>query len=114
MVLTFALFPSTLLGALPVCLLLGSGGEVTVAEAALPQPRERAVLSGHDVRLRDIHFSYTGHEENEVLHGISLKLLQGSFTALVGLSGGEKTSLRRWEAADRHRPQAGHYLKNNI
>lgn len=134
--LAFALFPSTLLGTLPVCLLLGSNGTITAAEAALcvmlsmsmvsslaklevfgnslkqvqmtveelqdylemqplPEPREYAKLSGYDVRLEQVRFSYAGKEGNEVLHGIDLTLSQGSFTALVGPSGGGKSTVAK-------------------
>lgn len=134
--LAFALFPSTLLGTLPVSLLLGSDGTLTAAEAALcvmlsmsmvtslaqlevfgnsikqvqltveelqgylempklEEPLERAELSGFDVKLKNVRFSYTGKGENEVLHGINLELSQGSFTALVGPSGGGKSTVAK-------------------
>ena len=57
----------------------------------LSEPAERAEISHTDVALRDAHFSYTGEEKDEVLHGIDLTLPEGSFTALVGPSGGGKS-----------------------
>lgn len=134
MKLAFALFPSTLLGTLPVCLLLGNGGEITAAEAALgvmlsmsmvsslaklevfsnsiksvqltveelqeylnmeelPEPEKPALTEGFSVELRNVHFSYS--QKQEVLHGIDLKLPQGSFTALVGPSGGGKSTVAK-------------------
>lgn len=144
--LAFALFPSTLLGTLPMCLWLGTGGAITAAEAALgvmlsmsmvtslaklevfsnemkgmqmtveelqryldmqalPEPERPAELSGHGVTLRQVRFSYTGKTEGEVLHGIDLELPQGSFTALVGPSGGGKSTVakliaRFWDVTD--------------
>lgn len=136
MKLAFALFPSTLLGTLPVALLLGSRGEITAAEAALcvmlsmsmvaslaklevfsesiremqftienlqefltmpelPEPSEKATLRGGAVELQDVYFSYTGDKAQEVLHGIGLALPQGSFTALVGPSGGGKSTVAK-------------------
>ena len=133
MKLAFALFPSTLLGVLPVALFLGADGAVTAAEAALavmlsmsmvgslaklevfvnelkkvqmtveelqeylempalPEKGRNADFKGYDVELKDVRFSY---EKEEVLHGISLKLPQGSFTALVGPSGGGKSTVAR-------------------
>ena len=133
MKLAFALFPSTLLGVLPMALLLGADGAVTAAEAALavmlsmsmvgslaslevfvnelkkvqmtveelqeylempalPEKGRNADFKGYDVELKDVRFSY---EKEEVLHGISLKLPQGSFTALVGPSGGGKSTVAR-------------------
>lgn len=136
MKLAFALFPSTLLGTLPVALLLGTQGVVTAAEAALcvmlsmsmvaslaklevfsesiremqftienlqefltmpelHEPSEKAVLHGSDVTLHNVRFSYTGDKAQEVLHGIDLTLPQGSFTALVGPSGGGKSTVAK-------------------
>lgn len=42
-----------------------------------------------------MHFSYTGDEKDEVLHGVDLKLPEGSFTALVGPSGGGKSTVAK-------------------
>lgn len=136
MKLAFALFPATLLGTLPVCLLLASSGQITPAEAALgvmlsmsmvtslaklevfgngikgvqltveelqeyldmpalPEPGRRAEIEGYDVVLENVRFSYTGKESQEVLHGVSLELPAGSFTALVGPSGGGKSTVAR-------------------
>lgn len=133
MKLAFALFPSTLLGVLPVSLWLGANGSITAPEAALavmlsmsmvgslaklevfaneiskvkitveelqeylelpelPERSEPVKLKNYDVRLNRVSFSY---EEDEVLHGIDLKLSQGSFTALVGPSGGGKSTVAR-------------------
>ena len=134
--LAFALFPSTLLGTLPMCLWLGTGGAITAAEAALgvmlsmsmvtslaklevfsneikgmqmtveelqgyldmpelPEPAQPAELSGYGVALKQVRFSYTGRAEDEVLHGVDLDLPQGSFTALVGPSGGGKSTVAK-------------------
>ena len=135
MKLSFALFPSTLIGTLPVALALANRGVITAPEAALAvmlsismvgslaklevfsenmrqvkftvegleeflempelsEPAERAEISHTDVALRDVHFSYTGEEKDEVLHGVDLTLPEGSFTALVGPSGGGKSTVR--------------------
>lgn len=45
---------------------------------------------GHDVEFRDVRFAY---QEEEVLHGVSLTLPEGSMTALVGESGSGKSTL---------------------
>lgn len=146
MKLAFALFPATLLGTLPVSLLLAANGSIPVAQAALcvmlsmsmvgslaklevfssnlkqvqmtveelqsclnmdelPEPETPAILNGYDVQLKDIRFSYTGNSADEVLHGIDLELPQGSFTALVGPSGGGKSTVaklisRFWDVTD--------------
>ena len=62
---------------------------------ALPEPTERANPQCADVELKNVHFSYTGKSEDEVLHGIDLKLPEGSFTALVGPSGGGKSTVAK-------------------
>ena len=136
MKLSFALFPSPLIGRLPVALALANKGVITAPEAALAvmlsismvgslaklevfsenmrqvkftvegleeflempelsEPAERAEISHTDVALRDAHFSYTGEEKDEVLHGIDLTLPEGSFTALVGPSGGGKSTVAK-------------------
>lgn len=136
MKLSFALFPSTLLGTLPVCLWLASRESITVPEAALgvmlsmsmvvslarlevfgneikqmqytieglqeflhmpelPEPETKAKLSGYEVELKNVRFSYTGEAQQEVLHGIDLTMPQGSFTALVGPSGGGKSTVAK-------------------
>lgn len=136
MKLSFALFPSTLIGTLPAALALANGGVITPAQAALavmlsismvgslaklevfsenmrqvkftvesleeflempalPEPAERAAVEHTDVELRGVHFSYTGDEKDEVLHGIDITLPEGSFTALVGPSGGGKSTVAK-------------------
>ncbi len=136
MKLSFALFPSTLIGTLPVALALANKGVITAPEAALAvmlsismvgslaklevfsenmrqvkftvegleeflempelsEPAERAEISHTDVALRDVRFSYTGEEKDEVLHGVDLTLPEGSFTALVGPSGGGKSTVAK-------------------
>ena len=136
MKLSFALFPSTLIGTLPVALALASSGRITAAQAALavmlsismvgslarlevfsenmrqvkftvesledflempplPEPERRAEVTRMDVALKNVHFSYTGEQKDEVLHGIDLTLPEGSFTALVGPSGGGKSTVAK-------------------
>lgn len=58
-----------------------------------------------DVELKNVRFSYTGDDKDEVLHGVNLKLPEGSFTALVGPSGGGKSTVakliaRFWDVTD--------------
>lgn len=146
MKLSFALFPSTLIGTLPAALALANNGTITVAQATLavmlsismvgslaklevfsenmrqvkftvesleeflempelPEPAKRADVKHTDVELKNVHFSYTGDVKDEVLHGIDLKLPEGGFTALVGPSGGGKSTVakliaRFWDVTD--------------
>ena len=71
---------------------------------ALPEPAQPATLQGTGVALHNVHFAYTA-DGPEVLHGIDLDLPQGSFTALVGPSGGGKSTVakliaRFWDVTD--------------
>ena len=136
MKLSFALFPSTLIGTLPTALALANKGIITAPMAALgvmlsismvgslaklevfsenmrqveftvkglqeflempalPEPSARANVQSTGVSLKDVHFSYTGEEKDEVLHGVNLNLPEGSFTALVGPSGGGKSTVAK-------------------
>ena len=61
----------------------------------LPEPATGRSSAGTGVELKNVHFSYTGKAEDEVLHGIDLKLPEGSFTALVGPSGGGKSTVAK-------------------
>lgn len=61
----------------------------------LPEPKERDEVKHTDVKLNNVHFSYTGDQKDEVLHGIDLTLPDGSFTALVGPSGGGKSTVAK-------------------
>ncbi|MFF8837256.1 ABC transporter ATP-binding protein [Streptomyces sp. NPDC015130] len=64
-----------------------------LAVPPLPEPAEPAIPQGHRVELRDVRFGYeAGHE---VLRGIDLVLEPGTVTALVGPSGGGKSTLVR-------------------
>ncbi|MGK4593885.1 ABC transporter ATP-binding protein [Amycolatopsis sp. w19] len=57
----------------------------------LPEPKNPLVPQGHRVELRDVRFGYDA--DREVLHGIDLVLEPGTVTALVGPSGGGKSTL---------------------
>lgn len=115
MKMTFALFPSTLLGTLPVGLYLTMHGQLTISQLVLavmlsmsmvtsfakievfsenlremqyniesiqdfltmkelPEPSVYANINSYDVKLENVHFSYTGEEKDEVLHGIDLTM----------------------------------------
>lgn len=64
----------------------------------LSQARQEAKLDGSGIRFRNVSFSYGGTEDTEVLHDLELHIPQGSFTALVGPSGGGKSTIARLAA----------------
>ena len=63
----------------------------------LPDSGKMVPLRHTDIVLQDVSFSYgmNGSEENDVLHRINLTMPEGSFTALVGPSGGGKSTIAR-------------------
>lgn len=70
----------------------------------LPDVAESVPLKGYDVSLRRVSFSYN-EKHGDVLHDINLDIPQGSFTALVGPSGGGKSTVARliarfWDVRD--------------
>ena len=70
----------------------------------LSQVEREAPLHGCDIQLRDVSFSY-GCDGEEVLHHLDLTIPQGKFTALVGPSGGGKSTIARlaarfWDVTD--------------
>lgn len=62
----------------------------------LQEGRKELTNDGYDIRFEDVHFSYGGNEE--VLSGVSFSAKQGEVTALVGPSGGGKTTVSRLAA----------------
>ena len=134
--LMMAIMPTTLLGVLPVGLLLVQNGSISPAELAmgiilslsivgplmkattfineaksmeyaveaanellnlpvLPDSGKIVSIPRNDIVLKHVAFSYDGSEQNEVLHDVNLELPEGSFTALVGPSGGGKSTIAR-------------------
>ncbi len=58
-----------------------------IQDPASPVP---LIAGSHEVRFEDVHFSYG---EKEVLTGIDLKIDKGQVLALVGMSGGGKSTI---------------------
>lgn len=71
----------------------------------LPEVTERAAMENTNVKMKNVSFSYTGEQNNSILKNINLDLREGSFTALVGPSGGGKSTIakllaRFWDVSD--------------
>jgi ATP-binding cassette subfamily B protein IrtB len=86
----------------PVMLTAELGGAIRVAENALseinallatetlPEPEVTRRAESADIELGDVRFGYDG---TAVLDGLSMRVPQGRMTALVGPSGGGKTTV---------------------
>jgi len=59
----------------------------------LPLASKEKTISQHDIYMEHVSFSYTGKED--VIHDVSIKIPEKSFYALVGPSGGGKSTLAR-------------------
>lgn len=62
----------------------------------MKRPAEAEPVKNNNIQLHNVHFAY---HEKEVLHGVSLSVPEGSFIALVGPSGGSKSTIARLIAA---------------
>ena len=61
----------------------------------LSQSEQDAPLEGCSIQLKDVSFSNGGSDGKDVLHHLDLTIPQGKFTALVGPSGGGKSTIAR-------------------
>ena len=61
---------------------------------SLPEPESEKKPEHYSIELKAVHFTYD-EEDGEVLHGIDLAMKEGSFTALVGPSGGGKSTVAK-------------------
>ncbi len=72
-------------------IIVGEIGEVLEVKEQ-ERPEHRASLKGLDIKLNNVTF---GYKEKEVLHGVNLSLPAGTVTALVGPSGGGKSTIAK-------------------
>ncbi|MDL2317742.1 ABC transporter ATP-binding protein/permease [Eubacteriales bacterium OttesenSCG-928-A19] len=67
--------------------------DAILAEPELAQPAKSAAHRGHDVAFQNVSFSYDKDKETEALSGVSFTAEQGGVTAIVGPSGGGKSTI---------------------
>ncbi len=63
--------------------------------AELKEEKQKREVPGFEVKLNQVSFSYGGEGKDMALKEVSLTLPEGSFTALVGPSGGGKSTIAR-------------------
>ena len=61
----------------------------------LPDTGKPVEVQSKDIQLQDVSFSYDKESGKQVLSHINLKIQEGKFTALVGPSGGGKSTIAR-------------------
>ena len=71
----------------------------------LPDTGKPVEVQSKDIQLQDVSFSYDKESGKQVLSHINLKIPEGKFTALVGPSGGGKSTIARliarfWDVND--------------
>ncbi len=64
-----------------------------LAEPELIQPAQPQAAGSHDVSFREVTFSYDKAKETEALSGVSFRAKRGEITAIVGPSGGGKSTI---------------------
>ena len=72
-------------------------------------------FADHDIAVQDVSFGY--HDDEEILHHVSLTIPQNSMTALVGPSGSGKSTLAKlitgfWDVKSGSITMGGHDLKD--
>ena len=69
----------------------------------------------HNIEVKDVSFGY--HDDQEILHGVSLSIPQNGMTALVGPSGSGKSTLAKliagfWDVKNGEITMGGHDLRS--
>lgn len=67
--------------------------DAILSEPKLPQPAYPKTVKNFDVEFCKVSFSYDQNKETEALSGVSFKARQGGITAIVGPSGGGKSTI---------------------
>ena len=83
----------------------------------LPDTGKPVEVQSKDIQLQDVSFSYDKESGKQVLSHINLKIPEGKFTALVGPSGGGKSTIARliarfWDVQEGKICVGGHDVKD--
>ena len=72
--------------------IIGEATEILERDELKRPDTMKEKLNGTDIALHDVHF---GYNDEEILHGISLNIKQGTVNALVGPSGSGKSTIAK-------------------
>ena len=72
-----------------------NGAKEVLNMEILDDVQTKVHFNTYDIAFEDVSFSYSGGTENTVLHNLSFKIPEGNFTALVGPSGGGKSTIAK-------------------
>ena len=67
--------------------------DAVLDESELSQPSQPRVVQGHNVEFKNVSFSYDKDKETEALSDVTFTAKQGEVTAIVGPSGGGKSTI---------------------
>lgn len=68
------------------------GARELLALESLPNAPKDVTIENFDIDFQQVSFAYSGKKEDEVLHNLTFQIPGRSFTALVGPSGGGKST----------------------
>lgn len=77
--------------------------------------KDTVKIDEHSIEVKNVSFGY--HDDNEILHNVSLSVPQNGMTALVGPSGSDKSTLAKliagfWDVKNSSITMGGHDLKD--
>ena len=79
--------------------IFGEVGSIMKLEELDRPAEDKKKPTDNSIVLKNVHFSYhkgtEGEKKKEILHGVSMSLPQGSYTAFVGPSGSGKSTIAR-------------------
>ncbi|MEM1483485.1 ABC transporter ATP-binding protein [Oscillospiraceae bacterium PP1C4] len=82
-----------------------NGAKELLNMEVLPDAKTPIRVQSSDITFDNVSFAYSGKKDEDVLHGLSFQIPEGGFTALVGPSGGGKSTVakliaRFWDVSE--------------